>query len=318
MGFHYCRVSDLRRDCQVIIDGTGYLSSNLYKNLRIQRPDITIKGFVGNSEALQVEGMRVLAIDDVRDIEACILVQGNNWMYEAAKYIVNGTEEIFVISHFSNKEPKRDCIVVDEARFIFVPVYKVIYSSMREMIRERFASFAGTPPGSVINTPIDLTDSKYLDYYKFSFVRNPFSRIVSCYEDKLTGSPKSKNNQLWRIPFQKLMGKDTFTFEDFVYSVRDMPDSYANAHWRSQWATLYDGNDNILVDHIGHLENIQEDFRAICRIIGMDLTLPLINVSKKSKSNLSDYYNEDTAQAIIVRYKKDFEVFGYNRTLERD
>jgi Sulfotransferase family len=312
VGIRYCNVSEIRPNCQVLIGGTGRLSRSLYKHLQIQRPDLSVKGFVDDSGIGQVEGLHVLPIEEIRDTETCILLQGNDWMYEAANYVLTGREEICVLPHFSNHGSKRDCIVVDEARFIYVPVYKAAYSSMRELIRERFSVFAGTLPGSVINTHIDLTDSIYLNYYKFSFVRNPFARVVSCYEDKLNVAPTSKNNRLWRLPFQRLIGKDFFTFKDFVLWVKDMPDSHSNSHWRSQWATLYDSKESILVDHIGYLENIHEDFQEISKVIGINLSLPHLNVSRKSRKRLSDYYIEETAPAVMARYWKDFKVFGYD------
>jgi membrane carboxypeptidase/penicillin-binding protein len=69
-----------------------------------------------------------------------------------------------------------------------------------------------------------------------------------------------------------------------------------------------------MVDRIGKLENIEEEWAYICANINIDNKLENINVSSNSgmKRAYKDYYTDEVREKVAERYQKDIEMFGYD------
>jgi len=157
-----------------------------------------------------------------------------------------------------------------------------------------------------------MTEQDFSDYFKFSFVRNPWSRILSEYR--------------YRNYFRHR------SFKDFVFNKMPKPaldDKYR--HVMPQYDMLYDRQGNLLVDFVGRFETLQPDFDRVCEKLGIrGSELPHRNRSdKKSRDvkrrlknvlfmngenrhhDLSDYYDQETRQAVADYYRIDIETFGY-------
>ena len=153
--------------------------------------------------------------------------------------------------------------------------------------------------------------------YIFTFVRNPYERLLSRYSHlcrriieldngaKLqTGRPEDKNllNFFSGNPIQL----DQFKINDFVKFTQKVYDD----HWEPQFDKIERqvGAEN--VDFIGKFENLQEDFNIVCDKIG----IPQQKLPHKNKSNhkhYSEYYDDETRQIVAEKYAKDIEYFGY-------
>jgi hypothetical protein len=137
-----------------------------------------------------------------------------------------------------------------------------------------------------------LTEAEFYSFYKFSFVRNPWDRIVSEYE--------------YRQRRHKL------DFKSFLFKRLPSPgpsDGYR--HILSQHCFLYDENEKQLVDFIGRFENLQSDFDLVCRHLGInDAKLPHRNKSFGRK-HYADYYDAESKEYVAQLYRKDIRLFGY-------
>jgi hypothetical protein len=82
------------------------------------------------------------------------------------------------------------------------------------------------------------------DYYTFSFVRNPWDRMVSIYHNTDINLCIEASN----------LGIDLsdLSFQDFLIALRKIK----HIHLEEQWKFLYDANLNVQVDFIGRFENI--------------------------------------------------------------
>jgi len=151
----------------------------------------------------------------------------------------------------------------------------------------------------------------FMDYYKFTFVRNPFDRLVSCYENKLHSDKAYVGTSIKDLIYDKyLMGylsKD-MGFVRFARRVCRIPDCMADRHFLSQSFGMYDKKGRLLPDFVGKFENFADDFEVVRE--KFDLA-PLPHYNKTSKGNWMDYYDLPTAKLVYRRYKKDIEEFGY-------
>ena len=154
-----------------------------------------------------------------------------------------------------------------------------------------------------------LSQETFNDYYKFSFVRNPWERLVSEYF------------------FHRYNRR--FSFKDFVlkgFPEKSMKDLYR--HIMPQYDFLYNPSGELLVDFVGKFENLQADFNIICETLNINnSTLPHFNaykpmrsirsilknflLARSRKSRYTDYYDMVLQEVVGEMYEKDIEAFGY-------
>ena len=158
--------------------------------------------------------------------------------------------------------------------------------------------------------------------YVFTFVRNPYDRLVSRYvhmkfrfKRKRRDRPQSLIvGPAIRLSLKKYFDyhnieftEDNFTFPRFVKFAQKNFDM----HWEPQidkFERQVISLDNI--DFIGKVENLQEDLNIICDKIGIpQQQLPHINKSKHK--HYTEYYDDETKDIIAEKFAKDIECFGY-------
>lgn len=126
------------------------------------------------------------------------------------------------------------------------------------------------------------------EYFKFSFCRNPWDRMVSIYFGRT-----------------QLYGHKEGSFKDFVK--RANPEKNPT---QRQLNWMLDFEDKMAVDYIGRVETIQHDWQVICNKLNIfDMKLPHLN---KSNHKHYTYYYDDEARSIVEdKYAADIKYFGY-------
>lgn len=167
-----------------------------------------------------------------------------------------------------------------------------------------------------------LSKEQYQSYFKFSFVRNPWARIVSEYKYR---------NYAWK-----------YSFKEFIFNYFPQPSwSDRYCHVIPQYDFLYDEKGNKQVDFIGRFENIQNDFNEVCSHLNiperklvhsnqsqgffhMRYDAGPCEILKRIRGKLSirqrqntfdhytKYYDQETKDYVGKLYQKDIETFAYS------
>lgn len=154
------------------------------------------------------------------------------------------------------------------------------------------------------------------EYYRFAFVRNPYSRLVSAWKNKLYFVEPGMENTYLAIKnaFPNNVSGKYISFDVFIQYVlqHERLDS-CNPHYRLQVKLLYDGA--IDYDYIGKVENYRDDIENVLRDIGVS-NMNQANHGAGNESEPGDwrsYYTEELASLVYSMYEDDFQRFSYSR-----
>ena len=137
-------------------------------------------------------------------------------------------------------------------------------------------------------------------YFKFSVIRNPWSRFLSAF-----------------VFAKKEFRKTRCSFKKFCLNTqKNCPQKGSHKPYyryiqTNQFDYLYDKeNGKILVDFICRLENMQDDFNIVCDKIGISQQ-KLPHKNKSEHKHYTEYYDDETKSIVAEKYAKDIEYFGY-------
>ncbi len=154
----------------------------------------------------------------------------------------------------------------------------------------------------------DLPEFKHA--FHFAFVRNPWSRLASCYTNKvLDKRPRRFSEFKYLYPGIRF---ERMTFPDFVRFVCRVPDDLCEPHFRPQYRFI----DRGAIDFIGQTEHFADDLAVIIRRAGLDQRLlkwaqTKINLTQTSPRGYVDLYTAKTRDLVARKYAKDIDWFGY-------
>lgn len=151
------------------------------------------------------------------------------------------------------------------------------------------------------------------EWHVFSFVRNPYDRLVSGYRSKVQSSLEGYDS--FRDELAAISGSpaNQITFGQFARFVCDQVDAARDTHWRTQAALLRP--DLIGYDQIGRFENFASDLAFVLaqRWPNEQLPEPIEErVNSTSKGSWRSEYNNELAELVYRTYRIDFETFGYD------
>lgn len=217
-------------------------------------------------------------------------------------------------------------IVCDDPAFVYYVIPKVGCSSVKTALLPLFGmEDRGAHPAdheSGVHALFDRSGyqeskfelmakrDRYRQHFKFTFVRNPWDRLLSCYYQKLAPGGQGLGREEWGGE-RLWVGMD---LPEFIRAVCRIPDESSNPHFRSQHVTVCsDGpRKELLVDFVAHYERFEEDFALIAKRLGADLRLPRLLASGRPPSYRDSYGSRELARMVGERYRMDAEVFGYS------
>lgn len=177
-------------------------------------------------------------------------------------------------------------LVTHSHKKIFAPISKNANTSVKNSILQSCQKNEFVPKDDVIR--------RHGNYPIVTVVRNPFDRLVSCFE--FFNKVQPQYNRSFEFP-------TISSFPEFLKEVGETPDEVSNKHFRSQFNLLsQDGFflPDICID-FNNLEEIKEYF-------------PIRQLETKKVSGrrgYEGYYTDELIGIVEKRFWKDLEFFNY-------
>uniref|UniRef100_A0A6C0F6B1 Glycosyltransferase family 92 protein n=1 Tax=viral metagenome TaxID=1070528 RepID=A0A6C0F6B1_9ZZZZ len=218
------------------------------------------------------------------------------------------------LSNFYKTIPTTICPLSSPTKkFIFISIPKNASQSIHKMFNIRLKDTSNIADIGIFDNHCRsvILKHRYSDYnerFKFCFVRNPWERLISWFENH-------KNH--FKLPLYKKHTFESWVIAGFPHHWGLQNGTRYRREKRSpldQWEFIFDDNNNQMVDFIGHMETFYDDLHHIFKQI--DYTFPQIEHKNKSnqEKNWRSYYNEHTFNLVKQRFHRDIHTFGYQNT----
>lgn len=210
-------------------------------------------------------------------------------------------------------------LVSTKYNFIFIHIYRTGGNAVRKALGAPAVHnprdlLGGT---EVLGVHVDAADlqqyytnsgeSEFFDNaFKFVFVRNPFSWLVSTYK-YIKYSPGHNFHSL-------IKDKSYYYFLEWYVDVAvEMNRPFGSNKYSRLLDFVYDHNGNLIVDYIGKTENMNADLVHITKKLGLQLQqVSRVNKSN-NKRNWKSYYNEKRCiEFVEYHFANDLTIFGYD------
>lgn len=183
--------------------------------------------------------------------------------------------------------------------FIFIHIQKTAGKSIRHALGLK----GGADHRSAKTLQQELDENIWNNSFKFAYVRNPWDRLVSAYFYRVQGGNGSMEDRKRAEIYPD-------TFQVFCEQIHRFQSLENESMFICQKDWITDGESNQIIDFVGRVENIQDDFNLICDSLNRaHIELPHINQS--THKSYRDIYNETTRKLVASAYQKDIDYFKY-------
>ena len=195
------------------------------------------------------------------------------------------------------------CKSYDELKCIFVHIPKCAGISVCKSL---FGNLGGGH-ASIRDYKIVFGNDRFNQYFKFSFVRNPWDRLVSTYLFLKNGGINEEDAN-WA--YENL--REFSDFNSFVNQWVTEKNIYSYIHFVPQHKFLcIPGSSDPKLDFLGRFENLENDFNYVQERLGITANLQHKNASKMRAGNYRNYYTRESRRRVYEVYKEDIKLFGY-------
>ena len=196
----------------------------------------------------------------------------------------------------------------DQYQCIFVRIPK---TAGRSISRTLFGNLGGSHT-TIKCYQIIFSKKEFDRYFKFTFVRNPWSRVFSAYNFLKKGGVNEIDRRWAEANLTSYRN-----FDDFIKRWLNKSRIEQYVHFIPQYEFLcIPYNHELSVDFVGFFENIQDDFEYIKNKLSVDANLTLSHENKTAPDgkqlDYRDYYTNETRDIVAEVYKRDIELLGYN------
>ena len=152
-------------------------------------------------------------------------------------------------------------------------------------------------------------------HYSFSFVRNPFDRLIAAYNNKVIEIDEPP------LPMRRMGIVHNMPFEDFLHALVDTSLADYDVHLMPQYFILQSG-EHLVPKFIGRMEHISEHWgilrkRLLRRGIRIAKSLPEKNVRRIGRNSLRSYFHKpDIIEKFLQIYGQDVKLFYSDTSID--
>lgn len=215
---------------------------------------------------------------------------------------------------------KEFSIYLERYQAVYIDIAKVASSSIKATLASvlELENVGGNPHDVDFPQPTTADpagEKLYPNLYSFTFVRNPWGRLVSCYRDKIGGEVSDftsfADTGIAHCLVRFNGFKTGMSFSDFARAVASIPDEEADEHFRSQADYVTNSAGLVAIDFVGRYENLAGDFGRVANHIGLAADISLPRLQAASKRDFTTYYTPAIQSLVASRYARDIELFKY-------
>ena len=233
-----------------------------------------------------------------------------------------------------------------EAHIDVLPAYSLIYVSLPKCASTTIKSFLAQLNAQTVQEPVRLHNRRVSGirspaqagistFYRiaknpaslrFSFVRNPFARLVSAWADKFSGKRLDSGDPFVEqyLSYRRAAGgapkaasEDSVSFAEFARFASATATQRLNSHWNLQHDLMdFPG---LELNLIGRVENFVADFARIVERLGpyarQCAHVATTHHNRSRHSPWRQYYTPEIVELVAKAYARDFDQFGYSPSL---
>jgi hypothetical protein len=145
----------------------------------------------------------------------------------------------------------------------------------------------------------DYSEKILSEYFVFSFVRNPWDRVISALSDASNRiDPKRFNMDKLNDHLKAYFSKSAKVATIVGGGMLPCDQMFLDNHGKNR------------VSWVGRYENLEEDWKDLCKIINEKISLPHINKSNE-RNHYSTYYDDESIELVREIFSWEIKEFGY-------
>jgi len=146
------------------------------------------------------------------------------------------------------------------------------------------------------NIQLEVGTHIFDDYFKFSFVRNPWDKAISQF-----------HYMRHRADLREFVGMD---LDDSFHKYLALIQKKTHVQWDEQYKFIYSDDDELMVDFLGRFENFEQDVNTLVEILGVKMS-SIPHSNRTHHRPYYEYYDNEARELVRMIYKRDITLFGY-------